>query len=235
MAKDTATNAKKSSMPKVRALNVLIHGWDTIQFPVVWGLDRQGGPAIVAVVTTTTAKIDFTISVRNAYVTKLKTLVVGDEWTTDFQRCFERRIGDDVTNGMRGWTNAILEESLALYNRIYHRKPPCMVGVFEQVNDESFWKTFKLPTDLNTSSDEDLANAAGDAIKKTPFWRPRKGFGYTRVMFDVEALRRKNVYVRAFHKDLDRAYMDSIAVSARKLHSVPEGRWVFARGGAPIE
>ena len=227
--------------PAPRSTNIFIEAWDHVKYPIVAeipGVSPATDIAVVAIVTATDAKIDFIIDVEHALRVSVHELVHHTSWIDGFYRAFESRSGVNVKRNVKGWTTAILREAMHPYRARFQTKPRCMIGVFDQRNHEVFWSAFDeqvRPDEFLDVGSSRLLDAAADCVRRTPFWRPRQELGFTRLMFDIDALRRRNVFVRAFRDDLDQDEIDVIAKHSPKLYDVPTGKWGFSYGGRPFQ
>lgn len=226
--------------PRPLSTNVFIEEWDHVKYPIVAPIPGESAAndvAVVAIVTATDAKIDFIIDVRHALRVSLHDLLHGDSWVNSFYAAFETKSGVDVKGASKGWTTEILREAMRPYRARFRTKPRCMVGVFDQINLKLFLDAFDKiisPDKVCEAGAAQLLDTAACCIQRTPFWRPRRDLGFTRLMFDLDALRRRNLFVRAFRDDLDQEEIDAIAKRSPKLYDVPTGNWGFGYGGQPF-
>jgi hypothetical protein len=73
-----------------------------------------------------------------------------------------------------------------------------MVGIFGGINEKVFWEAFDQrihPEVVGETNASELLSTAADCIQVTPFWSPRLTLGYTRLQFDIDALKRREVTV----------------------------------------
>ena len=218
-------------MPRRSYAEIFIDAWDHVKYPIIAPIPSDSPSpevAVVAVVTATDVKIDFIIDVEHAFRVLVCDLLHGVSWIDGFYSAFESRSGVNVTGGTKGWTTAILREAMRPYRARYHMRPRCMVGVLDQRTHEVFWAAFDKqvrPEEIGDVEPGRLLDAAANCIQGTPCWRPRRDLGFTRLVFDIDALRRRNLVVRAFRDDLDQDEIDAIAKPSPKLYEVPAGNW----------
>lgn len=229
------------NLPRPYSTNVFIDAWDHVKYPIVAPIlsdSTVGDAAIVAIVTATDAKIDFIIDVEHALRVSFNDLLRETSWIDRFYSAFESRSGINVKGGAKGWTTAILREAMRPYRARFRTRPRCMVGVFDQRNYEIFWAAFDKiikPEEVHNVGSARLLDTAASCIQGTPFWKPRLELGFTRLMFDIDALRGRNLFVRAFRDDLDQDEIEVIAKTSPKLYDVPAGKWGFGYNGRPFE
>ncbi len=204
--------------PIVYSTNILISSFSTIDYPVLADGGSSEAVAVVAIVKGTAEKIDFWIDVKHSYLTSPRELLLGQDWLEKFKKGSNARKGFDAKQGKHGWTDAILDCALEKYKRHYRYQPFCMTGVFGQVNDKAFWEEFERlsPNQPMAKLDhQHRADVAARCIKKTPFWKPRERRGYSVLMFEVEALLKKRVLVRAFKEGIHKDLMSEIGNSTK--------------------
>lgn len=234
----------ESNEPNPFSTNIFIESWDRVEYPIIApipSLATSNEVAIVAIVTATNAKIDFAINVRCALIVSVLELLRETSWIEQFFSTFTRepapRSFVDVKGNTKGWTTAILREAMHPYRARYHTRPRCMVGVFGGINKKLFWTAFDKrihPEDVAEMKTPELLNTAADCIQVTPFWSPRLTLRYTRLQFDVDELKRREVAVRAFRDDLDGAEIEDIAKRSPKIYDGKQGEnWGFAYDAEP--
>ncbi len=201
-----------------------------LSYPILVDVAPAGHLAIVAVVRATCSWIEFSINTNNALPITRDELRSADSWRTRFEmKC---RGGLNVRGTAKGWTEAIIQVALQQHQYRYRYPPDWMAAFLDGVNLKCFWSEFARLMPGKIMKDLPLLRRvaiASKCIQKTPFWKPRKKLGYTRLMLETDALAHGLVFVRAFRDDIDDAGIHRIVGTAKTNTGNPSrNSWMLA-------